>query len=619
MKVKKRVFYFITLLIPPVFFIILEISLRVFNYGTEIQPVFISDPFDANYSILNPRVAERYFPVTEFAPSGQYDLFESEKSDSTFRIFVQGASTSAGFPYHNASSPRLLEQKLSALYPNLNIEVVNTSLVATNSFTLLDLSDDIIKQQPDAVIIYSGHNEFYGALGVASSQSFGKSPLLTNLYLKLKHVKTVQLVKNIIRSFYSNKPEGDRETLMAKMVKEESIPFDSKLHESGVKQYEFNISALLQKYQEAEIPVYISTLVSNLKDFKPFTSSEKGGADSLYSEAEKMLSTNNIERAKGLFQNARDFDLLKFRATSGIENLVPVLAKKYNAELVNMRTAFEAASDQGIVGNDLMNEHVHPNLKGQRIMADELFDAIEALVSKKGKQASRSDFEYSIASVDSLYGHLMVQQLLLDWPFVNASEAQTNQLKQSNESKVLSGQIPWVEVLTKSIYAQLDAEPLKALATAKVLHQELHNQVQPTLLLAQAYSQLGLYNQAESLLKTFSQEASQVEVQKFRLTNLIAASDYQKAIQIANELLELNKNDVQSSRTKDALLSIVKVDLYKASNQDISTKTDDYLDALEGLIFIQKKDIAETLQKRISKAIKGKNDRFLNLTRRMNY
>lgn len=615
-RAKRKVFLLITLLTPISFFVLLELALRLFNYGDQSQPMFISDPFDPEYSIMNPAVAQRYFPVKEFAPVAQYDLFETEKSSTTFRVFVQGASTAAGFPYHNATFPRLLEQKLQYFYPERNIEVVNTSLVATNSFTLLDLSDEILDQKPDAIIIYSGHNEFYGALGVASSQSFGNSPLLTNLYLKLKNVKTIQLVKNIVKSFYTVNEKGDSETLMAKMVKDESIPYDSKLHKAGAVQYEFNISSLLEKYDQADIPVYICTLVSNYRDFQPFESTESGGANDFFNEGLTALKNGDIKKAKELFELARDHDLLKFRATSEIEKLVPMLAEKYGAQVVDIKKAFDDSSIDGIVGNDLLNEHVHPNLKGQRILSNELFLALESLLSSEVEKTKKDDFEYAIASVDSLYGSLMINQLLLDWPFTDVAYAEESENGATSVNKVLSGETPWVEVLTKSIYADLETNPEQALSTAKVLLQELHNQIQPHLLVAQAYNQLGDHASAEALLKNLKPILQGVEALKYRLTNSIDAGDFAGALGIANELLQINKNDVSSSRTKIALEAILKIDLGITDKLLLNREAKLYLDAMEGLIFIQRKDYAETLRVKLVSVLE-ENQRFIELSRRM--
>ena len=39
---------------------------------------------------------------------------------------------------------------------------------AVSSYTLLDFSDEIVDYQPDAILIYAGHNEYLGILGVGS-------------------------------------------------------------------------------------------------------------------------------------------------------------------------------------------------------------------------------------------------------------------------------------------------------------------------------------------------------------------------------------------------------------------------------------------------------------------
>ena len=66
-------------------------------------------------------------------------------------------------------------------------------MAAINSYTLLDFMDEILEQSPDALLIYTGHNEYYGALGVGSEQSLGNSRWLIHTYLKLRSVKLLCL------------------------------------------------------------------------------------------------------------------------------------------------------------------------------------------------------------------------------------------------------------------------------------------------------------------------------------------------------------------------------------------------------------------------------------------
>ena len=71
-------------------------------------------------------------------------------------------------------------------------------MAAINSYTLLDLLDEVIAQSPDAILIYTGHNEYYGAMGVGSEESTGISRWLTLLYLDLRSYRTFLLVRNFI-------------------------------------------------------------------------------------------------------------------------------------------------------------------------------------------------------------------------------------------------------------------------------------------------------------------------------------------------------------------------------------------------------------------------------------
>ena len=52
----------------------------------------------------------------------------------------------------------MLEGRIRASQPTRYVEVINTAMSAVNSYTLLDFADEIIAQNPDAVLIYAGHN-----------------------------------------------------------------------------------------------------------------------------------------------------------------------------------------------------------------------------------------------------------------------------------------------------------------------------------------------------------------------------------------------------------------------------------------------------------------------------
>ena len=52
------------------------------------------------------------------------------------------------------------------------------------------------------------------------------------------------------------------------------------------------------------------------------------------------------------------------------------VAAEFNAPVVPMKSYFEAASPHGLIGYNLMLEHLHPNVDGQFIMSQAFFDTL---------------------------------------------------------------------------------------------------------------------------------------------------------------------------------------------------------------------------------------------------
>src|SRR4029078_13289681 len=127
------------------------------------------------------------------ATKGNTERFKKEKASGTFRAFVLGESTTIGYPYmHNGSFHRLLQYRLLHEYPSLNFEIVNVSLTAVNSYTVKEFAKAVANYSPDVVMIYTGHNESYGACGVGSTSKTASSPFLVNNMIYLREFRVMQ-------------------------------------------------------------------------------------------------------------------------------------------------------------------------------------------------------------------------------------------------------------------------------------------------------------------------------------------------------------------------------------------------------------------------------------------
>ena len=240
-KKKKTPFYFYIILIclPILFFVFLELGLRLFGYGFNNEQWEVAAE---GKLMLNQEVAKRYFYETTTIPMSNQDVFDVEKKPNAFRVFVMGGSSAAGYPFSPLGTfSRYIRDRLTILYPSSTIEVVNLSLTAVNSYTIRDLFPGVLEQKPDLILIYAGHNEYYGALGVGSMESLGTSRKMVNLILYLNKYKTVELLRNTIQwimKLFAGKSDKQSGTLMSRMAQDQYIAFDSEKFNDGISQFE---------------------------------------------------------------------------------------------------------------------------------------------------------------------------------------------------------------------------------------------------------------------------------------------------------------------------------------------------------------------------------------------
>ncbi|MEX1054508.1 MAG: hypothetical protein WED81_00660, partial [Rhodothermales bacterium] len=124
---RRLLFVAATAALPVVFFCLVEVGLRLGGFGSD-YPAFVELEGYPGFLIPNPEVGRRYFARTSVVPEPMHDAFQKEKRPETMRLFVQGASTAAGFPYgHGGSFSRMLQQRLQGTLPGHRVEVVNTA------------------------------------------------------------------------------------------------------------------------------------------------------------------------------------------------------------------------------------------------------------------------------------------------------------------------------------------------------------------------------------------------------------------------------------------------------------------------------------------------------------
>jgi lysophospholipase L1-like esterase len=432
---RQRVFALLAVLIPGFTFGALELGLRAARYKGDLS-LFVHPPNVApKYLGVNQRVAARYFVRVRALPTPPGDLFLLSKPAHGFRVFVLGESSAAGFPYgYNGTFSRVLHDALQDVMPDDTVEVVNLGISATTSYALYDQLDEILDQKPDAVVIYAGHNEFYGALGAGSTETVGTWPAFVRTYLRLQRLKTVLLAREAASGLarrlgaLAGASADTTRSLMQQMVGEELIPMDSPTYHRGVEQFRDNLRAILGRVSAAHVPVFVGSLTSNLRDQPPFRSvstATQPPAEHVFQEARQARQRGSRSEARHLFERARDLDALRFRAPSEFNAIIRTVARETGAYYVPVDEAFAAAAPDGIPGSELFWEHLHPNQRGYHLMGRVFFDAMEhaGVLSRTADTTRLRAWPAYLAAMeltefDQRFAWHQIRSVMTSWPFV---------------------------------------------------------------------------------------------------------------------------------------------------------------------------------------------------------
>ena len=464
---RRRLFAVVTVLLPVVGLLLVEGGLRLAGYGRS-DPLFVAYPEAEGYVAANPWAIRRFLVGGGNGPKLRIKPvpFRPAKTPETVRIVVQGGSTAAGYPYgYGASLAAMLRQRLQRTFPERRIEVVPTAVAAINTYALLDFSREILEQAPDLVVIYAGHNEYLGILGVGSTFSAGRRRPLVLAFLRLKDFRLLQLGRSLLADLRPPPEVHSRRTLMARVVAEDRIPYASELYRRGIAQYRANLEALLRRYRRAGVPVYIGTLVSNERDQPPFIAGfgEDGdthtwrrsydageqalwrgdpaaaleafdaavAADGLHAQGHfgrgrALERLGRYAEAREAYLAAKDRDQLRFRAPEAMNAVLREVAAAQGARVVEVQEAFARESPHGIVGGELMLEHLHPDAEGYLLVADAFYEALH----EEGAIGPWRDFvprdqarrESPLNAVERLRGEYRIGKLTAGWPFQEEEE-----------------------------------------------------------------------------------------------------------------------------------------------------------------------------------------------------
>ena len=352
-----------------------------------------------------------YFFANQSRPgyTEQYNFLDP-KPKGVFRIFLVGESAAKGYPQpRNLASTAFLQKMLADAWPGRKVEIINLGTTAVASFPVLGMMTEALEFEPDLIIIHTGHNEFFGAYGVNSISRGGTGITWLKLTRFVRSLALVQFVSRHLNSEESLKGK----TLMEIMAAQSYTAPDDPLRQAAAGNLSANIGEMLARCQKRGVPAIVCTLPSNQRDLSPvgedrvdnLTGENQNRFSTLLEEGAAFLTTDpqasalklaaaislhpkharahflngralyalgKTNEAQAEFVAARDLDSMPWRATSIQQNAIRATAANHAAPVCEMEGFFRTNSPGGSIGWELMDDHVHPTLRGQALMAEAL-------------------------------------------------------------------------------------------------------------------------------------------------------------------------------------------------------------------------------------------------------
>ncbi|QDT06511.1 hypothetical protein K227x_49210 [Rubripirellula lacrimiformis] len=344
--------------------------------------------------------------------------FAATKSPHTRRVFVLGGSTVQGRPFSTQTAfPNWLRLKLETADPKHHYEVVNCGGVSYASYRVAKILDEVLRHKPDAIVLYTGHNEFLEDRSYQHVRKLGTARRVVTR--AASYWKTVGWLQSLA-SAPSQSPPSQPASQLPLAGRPLASEVDTRLdHIGGMDLYqrdpewrrsvEQQFAATLQRMiratSAANVPLIVCVPACDLVNTPPFKVDDLATGDAYRRGKELWDAGGSAAEAKQWLTQARDDDLCPLRATSTIIDTVRDACAIAEIPMVDVpqcldqRSGSGARVPDGIADPEFFADHVHPTVAGHQRIAAAVADRFEELGWCQFDDASEAEFQLQVASV----------------------------------------------------------------------------------------------------------------------------------------------------------------------------------------------------------------------------
>ncbi|MBN2209008.1 MAG: SGNH/GDSL hydrolase family protein [Candidatus Coatesbacteria bacterium] len=348
--------------------------------------------------------------------------FPAKKGPSTRRIFCFGESSMYGEPYPNnvATLARWMQEFFDRTCEDHKFEVINCGVAGIDSYGIAEFARECLQYEPDTFVVFCGHNERLRRSVAARLAFLRRSRTGHKIRCALASSSRIYAVMaRLVTKIAAPAPPEGEEALAALAA---LSPEQRELQDSVINfEFDCNLQEVADIAREHSVGLVFAAAPPNYRDWPEFR--WRFGPD-IGRERQRELMTKFwqalclldqhkpqdaasalkelIGTAPSLsafyfwlgrsYEEMGDAALAKknlFKAidtascalpgmTLGLRDTMEKVAARNSAPFVDLFSAFEAHSPNGLVGNNLIMDYCHPSLSAHKIAAKAILQKCQA-------------------------------------------------------------------------------------------------------------------------------------------------------------------------------------------------------------------------------------------------
>ena len=387
--------------------------------------------------------------------------FAAIKPDVEFRIFVFGGSTVQGNPFSiETSFPTYLQIALEAADSSRNWKVVNCGGVSYASYRLLPIMRECLEYQPDLYVFCGGHNQFLEHISFGSVR---ESAAVTASSLSvLNHLRSFRILQRTLKGTGHQKDDLVQEAGVSRTILPDEVNTmldqhdgqamyhrDDRLASQIAASFAGDLRSMSRLSREYHVPLLFVLPPSNLSDCPPFksefsdttsaedqsqiiselkharqmaasdlsqaiaiaqrvTAKDQRYALTWYELGQLQLTAKDFSGAASSLRRAKDEDICPLRITTPLENGMRDVASQESVPLIDADELLARRCTNGIAGDGVLVDHVHPSFRGHEdialSIADWMLSTVLATASNAAwKEDAVLECRYRLSKLDDLY------------------------------------------------------------------------------------------------------------------------------------------------------------------------------------------------------------------------